>query len=125
MNSNAKAISKEDNKKWFVNGFKTVKILGSKTGRVAFQRKNKYTRGLSISKEAFLKMVDVTILPGDSLELEPNVFLKDYGNSVHMVKYCLTSDKKRCDGGFFSFTPKEWNYFWTKLRPKVLEQLNK
>ena len=111
-------------KKWFLNDFKTIKIL-NKNGRVAFQRFNKYSRGLSISKDAFLKMVDITIIPGDKMELEPNVFLRDYGNHIHMVKYCMTRDNKRCDGGFFTFTPKEWMYFWTRIRSEIIDSLDR
>ena len=112
-------------KKWLFDSYKVIKIFGP-TDRIAFQRKHsKYTRGLSISKDAFLKMEDVTITPGMRIELERNVWLSNYGNQIHMVKYCLTRDNKRCDGGFFSFTPKEWAYFWNTLRVAILRELEK
>ena len=112
------------NGKWIFNDYKFVKVF-PKDYRIAFQRKNnKYTRGLTISKDAFLKMEDVTITPGMRIELEPNVWLSNYGKSVHMVKYCLTKDQKRCNGGFFTFTPKEWNYFWTVIAKDVEKYLN-
>ena len=113
-------------KKWFINNFKTIKIL-NKNGRIAFQRHSihKYARGLSITKEAFLKMIDVTIVPGDSIELQTNVHLKDYGNEVYLVKHCFSRDDKRCIGGFFTFTPKEWINFWTNIRGSIVECLNK
>lgn len=106
---------KSNSGKWFFNDCKLVKIMPT-SGRIAFQRKNNhYTRGLSISKDAFLNMDDVTIVPGRRIELEPNVWLSNYGNAIHLVKYCLTQDQKQCNGGFFTFTPKEWIYFWTKM----------
>ena len=113
-------------KKWFINNFKTIKIL-NKNGRIAFQRHSilKYARGVSITKEAFLKMRDVTIVPGDSIELQSNVYLKDYGNEVYLTRYCFSMDDKRCNGGFFTFTPKEWINFWTNIRGSILECLNK
>ena len=110
--------------KWLFNSYKVIKLFAS-NDRIAFQRKCKYTRGLSISKEAFLRMEDVTITPGMRIELEPNVWLSNYGNQIHMVKYCFTRDNKKCDGGFFSFTPKEWIYFWNTLRLEVLKQMER
>ena len=97
-----------------------MKIIGAAKDRVLFQRKGKYLRGVSISKDAFLKMDDVTIVPNMEMELEPNVWLRNLGNQIHLVKYCLTRDNKRCDGGFFVFSPKEWMHFWKKLRPSIL-----
>ena len=119
------ATSPLSQKKWFINNFKTIKIV-NKNDRVIFQRysSHKYCRGLSISKDAFLKMTDITIVPGDSLELETNVYLKDYGNQVCLTKYCFSRDNKRCNGGFFSFTPKEWIYFWTNIRGSIVECLS-
>lgn len=110
--------------KWLFNDYKTVKLLGT-NGRIAFQRKGKYTRGLSISNTAFLNMEDVTIEPGRRIELEPNVYLTNYGDQIHMVKYCLTADKKKCNGGFFTFTPTEWKYFWTKFRHDIVKALER
>ena len=110
--------------KWLFDSYKVIKILGPNY-RVAFQRKAKYTRGLSISKDAFLKMEDVTITPGMRIELEPDVWLSNFGNQIHMVKYCVTRDHKRCDGGFFSFTAKEWIYFWNTLRVGILKELER
>ena len=112
-----------NNGKWFFNDHKVVKV--AKNSHVIFQRKgNKYTRGLGISKDAFFKMEDVTIVPSMRIELEPEVWLINYGRSVHMVKYCLTRDKKRCNGGFFTFTPKEWNYFWTSIRQNIIKHFH-
>ena len=111
---------------WLFNDYKIVKIVKSKSPRIAFQRHGyKYTRGLSITKEAFLKMEDVTIVPSMRIELEPNVFLTNYGTSIHLVKYCLTKDGKRCDGGFFTFTPKEWIFYWTNIRQCILTYLSR
>ena len=114
-----------NNGKWFFDDYKAVKVVANNS-RILFQRKgNKYTRGLGISKDAFLKMEDVSIVPDMRIELEPEVWLTNYGKSIHMVKYCLTRDKKRCNGGFFTFTPKEWNYFWTSIRQKVINHFDK
>ena len=122
MDSYAKIVKNEG--KWSFDSYKIVKVL-PRNGRIAFQRKGgKYMRGLSISKDAFLKMEDITIIPDMRLELEPNVWLINYGNRIHLVKYCLTKDEKRCDGGFFYFTPKEWIYFWNELRRKIIDHCN-
>ena len=115
-----------NNGKYLLNDYKMVKVIRGKNTRIAFQRKcNKYTRGLSISKDALGKMEDVTITPGMEVELESNVYLRNYGKQIHMVKYCMTKDAKRCDGGFFTFTPDEWIYFWTKIRAPLLDYVNK
>ena len=113
--------------KWHFNESKLIKVIkGKKRGyRVAFQCKGKYTRGLSISKDAFLKMEDVTITPGMRMELDSNVWLTNYGKSVHLVKYCQTHDEQKCEGGYFSFTLKQWFYFWTNLRENIIDYLNK
>ena len=81
-------------------------------------------RGVTLSKRAFLNMVDVTINPGMKVELEPNCVLSNLGKRVHLVKYCLTQDKKKCEGGFFYFTLTEWQHFLKKLRPAILERLS-
>ena len=104
--------------KWAFDDYKVVKIIQT-SQRVTFQRKGKYTRGITISKEAFYKMDDVTLTPGLHMELEPNVVLINYGNRISLVKYCMTKDDKRCEGGFFNFTTKEWLYFWNDLRGKL------
>jgi len=115
-----------DNKKqykWSFDSYKVVKIIKA-SEKVSFQRKgNAYNRGITISKDAFYKMDDVTLTPGLKIELEPNVVLSNYGNRISMVKYCLTHDQKRCEGGFFNFTSKEWLYFWDNLRGKIKQGL--
>lgn len=125
MNKHAEISTSLNNGKWSFNDYKVVKVLGPTKDRIAFQRKGKYTRGLSISRNAFLKMEDVTIVPGMEMELEPNIYLKHHDKSINLVKYCETSDHKRCDGGFFSFTTKEWIYFWTTMRKAIIEYLDK
>ena len=117
-------ISAERNK-WYFNDYKVIKVFG-KDDRIAFQRKGrKYTctRGVTLSKRAFLNIVDVTITPGMKVELEPNCVLTNLGKRVHLVKYCLTRDNKKCDGGFFYFTLTEWQNFLNKMRPAILERL--
>ena len=110
--------------KWLFNDVKQVKVSPNKQ-RVLFQRKGKYIRGLSISKEAFSRMEDVTIKPGMRIEVETNVWLSNYGKDITLVKYCLTRDNKRCDGGFFQFTPQEWSFYWRHIRKKVMEYFDK
>ena len=64
-------------------------------------------------------MEDVTIRPGLKIELEPNVMLINQGSRIMLVKYCMTHDQKRCEGGLFNFTVKEWHFFWDTLRKEV------
>ena len=71
-----------DNGKWTMDDNKVIKVIGALKNRVAFQWTGKYTRGISISKEAFMKMEHVTITPGMELNLEDNVYLKNIGNMV-------------------------------------------
>ena len=115
-----------NNGKWCFTDYKVIKILksGKKHCRISFQRKGKYTRGLSISMDAFYKLEDVSLTPAMRIELEANVWIINHGSQIHLVKYCYTRDNKRCDGGLFIFTPKEWMTFWTKLRPKITRYLN-
>lgn len=109
---------------WCFTDYKKIKVIHGKCQRITFQRKGKYTRGLSISLDGFYNMDDVTLIPYQQLELESNIWLRNYGNEIHMVKYCMTKDNQRCDGGFFTFTPKEWIYFWKTLRPRILAYVN-
>lgn len=103
---------------WRIDEKKVVKLM--KNGRIAFQQqKGRYNRGLSLSKDGFLKMEDVSIAPANRIEVEPNVWLINYGQYIQLVKYCLTRDHKRCDGGIFFFTPEEWMQFWTKTREQI------
>ena len=104
--------------KWYFDDVKCVKLFG-RDNRIAFQRKGKYTRGCTITKEAFQAMEDVSLTPNMKLELDENILLINYGNRIHLIKYCMTSDAKRCQGGFFHFTPKEWQYFWKTMRSKI------
>ena len=114
--------SSTNKSKWFFNDYKRIKLFG-RDNRIAFQRKGKYTRGCTITKEAFGAMDDVSLIPNMKIELDKNIFLINQGNRIIMVKYCMTSDGKQCDGGFFPFTSKEWQYFWTKLRAKINSKL--
>jgi hypothetical protein len=109
--------------KWCFEDYKIIKVL--RNGRLAFQRKGRYTRGISISKDAFLKMEDVTINSGMRMELESNVYLSNYGDRIQLIKYCVTSDGKQCNGGFFNFSLKEWIHFWTTIRKEVLNFYDK
>jgi len=107
---------------WSIADNKIMKLM--KNGRIGFyQCKGQYNRGLSLSIDGFSKMEDVTISPATRIELEPNVWLINYGSHIQLVKYCLTKDQKRCDGGIFFFTPKEWIMFWTKTRQQIQTSL--
>lgn len=113
---------------WQINNIKHVKI--NRKGRIAFQYDTGLStrplqRGLSISKEAFYKMEDVTITPDMKTELEANVFLKNYGRSILLIKYCTSRDGVQCQGGIFTFTPSEWLFFWNNIRNKVLNAISK
>ena len=123
MDSDGKCCDKKG--LWLLSDHKKIKLFGGKKQRIAFQRNGKYSRGISLSLDGFLKMEDVSLVPKMRLELEPNVFLTNYGNHMHLVKYCITHDEKRCEGGFFSFTPSEWMHFWNDIRWKIIETLNK
>lgn len=79
----------------------------------------KSNRGVGISSTAFTKMDDVSLAPLMSLELEKDVILKNDGDRIHLVKYCTTSDKKRCSGGQFFFSPHEWQLFWNKIYKQI------
>lgn len=126
MDAAAKSSSSScsSNGKWYFNDYKVVKIFGTAMDRIAFQRKGKYVRGISITKDAFHKMEDVTIVPGEELSLGNNIYLKNRGKSIILVKYCQTSDNKCCEGGFFSFTQSEWMNFWMTMRPRIIAYWN-
>lgn len=92
--------------------------------RVIFQRKvGKHVRRLLLSKDAFNKMEDVSLVPNMRIELDKNIFLINLGNRIQLIKYCQSADKKQCDGGFFNFTPKEWQEFWITFHPWCREAL--
>ena len=119
------SITSLNDGKWTFDEYKVIKVIGAAKDRIAFQRKGKYTRGVSISKDAFMKMEDVTLTPGMEMILEDHLHLKNAGKSIYLIKYCKTRDNKQCEGGFFSFTPKEWMVFWTKLRKPIIDYLQK
>ena len=60
-------------------------------------------------------MEDITLQPGLKMEQEPDVMLINQGSRIMLVKYCMTYDQKRCEGGLFNFTANEWLYFWKNL----------
>ena len=110
---------------WNISTIKKVKLL-PRTLRVLFQRQmTNSMRGVSISSEAFAKMDDVSIAPLMSLELENNVILKNDGDRIHLVKYCTSFDDKRCTGGQFFFTPKEWQVFWNEIYNQIDQQITR
>ena len=117
------ALPKSEKNKWYFDDYKVIKVFG-KNDRVAFQRKGRYARGVTISKDAFRKLTDVSITPNYRLEIEKNTFIYNLGKRIQLIKYCLMKDMQRCEGGFFNFTEKEWQYFWNTLQPKILAHLN-
>lgn len=117
------ARSRNNGNKWYFDDYKVIKVLES-SRRIAFQRKGRYVRGVTISEDAFRRLTDVTILPTTREEIEKNTFIFNLGGRIQIIKYCYSRDGKRCEGGFFNFTPKEWQYFWITMRPKVTSYLN-
>ena len=109
-------------RKWYFDNYKVIKMIG--VNRIAFQRKGKYTRGCTITVDGFDKMEDVSIVPSMKMELENNVVLSNQGKFIQLVKYCMTRDGKRCEGGLFNFILKEWQYYWNVLRVKIRKQLS-
>ena len=109
--------------KWYFDEYKVIKILES-SNRIAFQRKGRYVRGVTISEDAFRNLSDVSIVPTSRQEIEKNTYIFNLGSRIQIIKYCFSRDGKRCEGGFFNFTPKEWQYFWISMRPKVINYLN-
>ena len=114
--------------RWTISSDKFVKMFG-KYGHITFKRmtkndSNHQSRGVTISKDAFLRMDDVTLVPGSYVDLEKNVVLTNYGSKIQLTKYCFSKDDKRCDGGFFFFTPSEWFYFWNTIRPNIIKSVN-
>ena len=114
-----------DKWKWCFDNYKIVKIIKT-SERISFQRKgNRYNRGVTISKEAFFKIDDITITPGCQIELEKNVVLmNDLPKRICLIKYCMTCDGKKCEGGLFNFTLKEWFHFWNTLREQIVKKLH-
>lgn len=114
-------------KQWIIGENKYVRIFGP-TKKITFQKKTTNgdhyhrSRGVTITQNDFNKMEDVTIVPGNSVKLNGNVYLQHYGSSVKLTRHCF-SDNKCCDGGFFLFTEAEWQYFWNVLRLKIKEKL--
>lgn len=109
--------------KWYFSDYKLIKVFGHDT-RVAFQRKGTaYTRGVTLSKAAFLNIDDVTLVPGMTITLERNCVLRSLGKRIQLIRYCYTRDQQRCQGGFFYFTPSEWQFFLHKLRPAIVDHL--
>lgn len=115
-------------KKWYLDeeNLKMVKLMSHST-KLSFQRKGpkNCSRGLTISIACFKKMEDVIHQPNASIELEKNVFLTNYGNRIHLNRCSCTRDLKRCENGFFYFTPEEWRSFWSTIRPSILERIEK
>ena len=109
--------------KWYFSDYKLIKVFG-RDNRISFQRKGtKYSRGVTLSTDAFRKMVDVSITPGMKVELERNCVLRNLGKRIQLIKYCLTRDMQQCDGGFFYFTLTEWQQFLDKLYPAIVDRL--
>ena len=87
--------------KWYFNDYKVIKVFGADQ-RIAFRRiGDNYRRGVTLTKDAFRNMVDVTIVPGMKVQLDRNCLFISHGKRIQLIKYCFTRDKKKCDGGFF------------------------
>ena len=103
---------------WPISNKKAVTIRGS-GHRVVFKWIGKYNRYVSVSREVFDAMDDVSITSGMRLKLNNNVELVNYGTVIRLIKFCTSRDGKQCEGGFLNFSPSEWQYFWIELRPKI------
>ena len=120
MDHSAKMMNQRN--KWYFDDYKVIKVFG-RNKRIAFQRKGRYVRGVTITEESFRNLEDASIMPTFRKEIEKDTYIYNIGNRIQIVKYCLTKDVQRCEGGFFNFTPKEWQYFWNTLRPKIISHL--
>ena len=111
---------------WEIGGNVIIKLMNGEHPKVAFRRrmKNGSYRGITLPGDSFKRIVDVTITPGLSLDLESGVTLVNYGNQIKFTKYCFSSDETRCDGAFILFNEMEWQCFMRKYAD-ILEQLNK
>lgn len=120
---------------WRLSDNKTIKLFQSKFTRVAFQKttQGKPSRGLSISKEAFCRLHNMTTDIYDALDYKPkspqvqlddNVFLIFYSNHVKLTRYCTTRDNKKCDAAFFIFNGDEWVNF-LDIIVDVMNEINR
>jgi len=110
---------------WKISNNKFIRLFGNK---VTFQRttindSNHRSRGVTINESIFLRMNDVSIHPNFYQELSDNIVLQNDGKRIQLTKYCQSSDKKCCNGGFFNFTEMEWQHFWNTLRDDIIQQL--
>ena len=81
------------------------------------RRQGKYFRPLYLPFDAFNKMEDITKLPVKQLELSSNISLINLGNRIQLVKHCESRDGRRCEAGYFTFSPDEWQAFWCGYFP--------
>lgn len=112
----------DDKNKWYFDNCKLIKVFG-KNKRIAFQRKGHHVRGVTITEDSFRNLEDVSIIPSFRKEIEKDTCIYNIGSRIQIVKYCMSKDECRCEGGFFNFTPKEWYYFWNTMRPKIMNYL--
>ena len=111
--------------KWICDDYKVLTAVNN--SHVIFHLKgDKYRQSaISISKDAFFKMEDVSIVPGMRNVLEPQLWIESFGKFVRMVKLYLNRETMEwCNDEQFAFTPKEWNYFWTSVRPNIIKHFN-
>ena len=108
---------------WRLNERQTI-CMWHRSHKVSFQRKvegmrRTHYRSLRITRKAFEKLRDVTILPGHSILLDNNLELISYGKSIKLTRYCLSRDKRQCEGNIFIFTEQDWQTFWNEIRPAI------
>ena len=112
-------------KQWRLGDNKSIRRFGEK---ITFQRRTvndrwHRSRGVTVDESTFLRMDDASIVPGYCQEICDNIFLNNNGKHIQLTKYCLSSDSKCCNGGFFNFTELEWQYFWTSIREDIVQQM--
>ena len=112
---------------WAISPHKFIRLFG-RQGKLAFRRMtpndvHHCSRGVTLTQQAFHRMDDVSITPTARVNLDERVILTNYGRHIQVTKYCYSFDNKQCDGGIFFFTPSEWQYFWTKIYPKIVDRI--
>lgn len=117
--------STRNRNQWAVGDSATVKVW-PRSQTITFLRKIRGGRaaphrGIRISKAALEAMEDVSLIPSHTIILEKNVELDYFARAIKLVRYCVSKDGHRCDGGFVIFSEQDWQSFWNNIRPAILD----